>query len=77
MSKRRNSGKLTSQQSGKPVKITLGLPADLAIRFTVHAGMAGLSKSELFADLVKAGCRRFVVHDLARTAAAPAESDAA
>ena len=77
MSKRRNSGKLTSQQSGKPVKITLGLPADLAIRFTVHAGVAGLSKSALFAELVRAGCRRYVVHDLAKQAGEPDESDAA
>ena len=64
MSKRRNSGKPTPQQDEKPVKLTLQLSADLAKRFGVHAEMTGCSKSELFAELVRAGCRRYVFEPL-------------
>ena len=76
MSKRRNPGKPSPQQDEKPVKLTLQLSGDLAKRFGVHAEMSGLSKSELFAELVKAGCRRYVVSDR-QGAGEPAESDAA
>jgi hypothetical protein len=75
MSRRRAPGKPAPQQDEKPVKLTLQLSADLAKRFGVHAEMMGLSKSELFADLVRAGCKRFVVSD--RDRADPAGADAA
>jgi hypothetical protein len=39
--------------------------------------MVGMSKSGLFAELVRAGCRRFVVSDRERAAGDPAETDAA
>ncbi len=75
MSRKRAPGKPSPQQADPPVKITLQLPADLAKRFGVHAEMVGLNKSELFAELVKAGCKRFVVSD--RERAETAEADAA
>ncbi len=63
MARKRQTSKPADQQAEKPVKLTLTLAGDLAKRFGVHAEMAGLSKSELFADLVKTGCRRWVVSD--------------
>jgi hypothetical protein len=63
MAKRRLTGKPDPQQPEKPVKLTLQLSPDLARRFGVHAEMMGLSKSDLFAELVKAGCKRFIVSD--------------
>lgn len=48
------------------MKLTLYLPADLAKRFGVHAQMTDLDKSELFAEMVRTHCRRFVVHDHGR-----------
>jgi hypothetical protein len=77
MSKRRTPGKPAPQPDDKPVKLTLTLPAELAKRFGVHAEMMGLSKSDLFAELVKTGCRRFIVHDHGKEADALAEPDAA
>jgi len=66
MAKRRTTSKPASQPDEKPVKLTLQLPAELARRFGVHAEMTGQSKSELFAELVRDGCRRYVVHDHGR-----------
>lgn len=63
MSRKRQDARPADRPDVKPVKLTLTLPADLARRFGVHAEMSGLSKSELFADLVKTGCRRYVVSD--------------
>jgi hypothetical protein len=63
MSRRRAAGNPADRAADKPVKLTVSLPADLARRFGVHAEMMGVGKSDLFAELVKAGCRRFVVHD--------------
>ena len=63
MSKKRQAGKTPDRPEERPAKITLTLPAELAKRFGVHAEMMGLSKSDLFAELVRAGCRRFVVSD--------------
>lgn len=77
MTRRRNTGKPDPQQDVKPVKLTLQLPAELAKRFGVHAEMVGLSKSDLFAELVKAGCKRFVVSDRERGPGEAAETDAA
>lgn len=55
-----------------------GSPAELAKRFGVHAEMTGLSKSARFAELVRAGCKRFVVSDRERGPGEPAaEVDAA
>jgi hypothetical protein len=45
-------------------------------RFAVHAAMTGLDRSELFAELVKAGCRRSVVSHHQVMAEEPAEPDA-
>jgi len=59
------------------VKHTLYLDADLSRRFSVHAAMTGMDKSELFAELVRAGCRRFVVSDRERGPGDSADPDAA
>ena len=48
--------------------------ADPAKRFAVPAAMLGMDKSELLADLIKAGCKRFVVND--RESGAGGETDA-
>jgi hypothetical protein len=77
MSRRRAAGKPADRPGDKPVKLTLCLPAELARRFGVHAEMTGVGKSDLFAELVKTGCRRFVVHDHAKAAAEPPEPEAA
>ena len=63
--------------SGISLKLNLSLPPDLARRFGVHAEMMGMSKSDLFAELVRAGCKRFVVSDRERAAEDLAEPDAA
>lgn len=77
MSKRRAPVKTETRPDDKPVKLTLQLHADLARRFGVHAEMIGLSKSELFAELVRTGCKRFVVSDRAQIVGEPPETDAA
>lgn len=78
MSRRRTPGKPADRIDEKPVKLTLTLTAELARRFGVHAEMSGQSKSELFAELVKAGCRRWVVSDRqAREGEPTAEGEAA
>ena len=63
MARSRPAAKPETPQAGSAVKLNLSLPADLARRFGVHAEMAGISKSDLFAELVRGGCRRYVVHD--------------
>ena len=75
MSKRRISSKPTAQPDDKPVKITLQVSAELAKRLGVHAEMLGMSKSDLFAELVKTGCKRFVVHDHGKESGEPVEVD--
>ena len=78
MSKRRPAGKPAPQQAEPPVKLTLSVPADLAKRFAVHAAATGMSKTDLFAELVRQGCRRFVLSDRERGPdETPAEVDAA
>lgn len=72
---RRRDVKPSSRADVKRVKLTLYLDADLAKRFSVHAAMTGVDKSELFADLVRAGCKRFRVSDLEKND--PGEMDAA
>lgn len=63
MARKRIPSKPAGPQDDKPVKLTLTLPGDLARRFGVHAEMQGVSKSELFAQLVRDGCKRYVVSD--------------
>jgi hypothetical protein len=81
MARRRTGGvggKAAPQQDEKSVKLNLSLPPDLARRFGVHAEMVGMTKSELFAELVRAGCKRFVVSDRERgPGEPPAEGEAA
>jgi len=77
MSRRRTGARPAPQEAEKPVKLNLSLAPDLARRFGVHAEMVGMSKSELFAELVKAGCKRFVVSDRERGPGEPTEADAA
>lgn len=62
-SRRRQASKPAKPLDGEKVKVTLYLPADLAKRFTVHAAMTGQDKSALFAELVRNGCKRFVISD--------------
>jgi metal-responsive CopG/Arc/MetJ family transcriptional regulator len=64
MARTRAAAKAETPQSASVVKFNLTLPADLARRFGVHAEMLGIkSKSEMFAELVRTGCKRYVVHD--------------
>jgi hypothetical protein len=78
MSKRRTPVKPADRHDEKPVKVTLSIPAEVAKRFAVHAAALGMSKSDLFADLVRQGCRRFVLSDRERGPGEPAnEVDAA
>jgi hypothetical protein len=48
------------------MKLTLSVPVDTARRFAVHAAATGMSKSDLFAELVRQGYRRFVLSDRER-----------
>lgn len=66
--RKRQSAKASGSQDAQKVKLTLYLPAELAKRFGVHAEMMDLDKSELFAEMVRSYCRRFVVHDHGREA---------
>jgi hypothetical protein len=61
--RRRQAAKASGPQDAQKVKLTLYLPPELAKRFGVHAEMTDQDKSELFAEMVRAYCRRFVVHD--------------
>lgn len=67
--RKRQAAKTPSPQDVQKVKLTLYLPGELAKRFAVHAEMVELDKSELFAELVRVHCRRFVVHDHGKDAA--------
>ena len=68
--RRRQAAKASGSQDAQKVKLTLYLPPDLAKRFGVHAEMMDLDKSELFAEMVRAHCKRFVVHDHGKDAGA-------
>ncbi|MBV8230888.1 MAG: hypothetical protein JO329_12945 [Planctomycetaceae bacterium] len=72
-SRKRPASKTASQHDDKRVKVTLYLPAELARRFAVHAVQTDMDKSELFAEMVRAHCSRYVVHDRGR---GPGESAA-
>jgi hypothetical protein len=66
--RRRQVSRASGPQDAQKVKLTLYLPPELAKRFGVHAEMMDLDKSELFAEMVRTHCRRFVVHDHGREA---------
>jgi hypothetical protein len=55
----------------------LYLPPDLLKKFSVPATMVDMDKSELFAEMVRVHCRRFVVHDHGKDAGESAEAGAA
>ena len=75
--RKRANAKAASRPGAERVKLTLYLDADLAKRFSVHAAMMGLDKSELFGELVRAGCKRFVVSDRERGPGEATDTDAA
>lgn len=61
--RRRSPSKTASRQDDQKVKVTLYIAADLAKRFAVHATYTDMDRSELFAEMVKEHCKRFVVSD--------------
>jgi hypothetical protein len=75
--RRRSTSKASSPQNVKRVKLTLYLDTDLAKRFAVHAEMMEQDKSELFAEMVRTHCRRFIVHDRDRGSGETAAPDGA
>jgi hypothetical protein len=77
MARTRTGSRPDPQQPEKPAKLTLTLPADLARRFGIHAEMLGMTKSDLFAEMVRTQCRRFVVHDHGKDGGESADAGAA
>ncbi len=75
--RKRVAAKPSSRPDAERVKLTLYLDAPLARRFAVHAAMTGVDRSGLFAELVRAHCRRFVVSDRQAAAEGGAEPDGA
>ena len=65
--RKRSVGKTANRQDEQKVKVTLYLPADLAKRFAVHATYSDMDRSELFAELIREHCKRFVVSDRLKT----------
>jgi hypothetical protein len=61
--RKRSASKTPNRQDALKVKVTLYLPGDLEKRFAVHAIHSGLDRSELFAEMVRQHCRRYVVSD--------------
>jgi hypothetical protein len=74
--KPRRAAKPEDRGRDRPEKITLTVPAEWKRRFAVHADMTGMTKSALFVELVKAGCRRFVISDRERAEKPPEETAA-
>ncbi len=74
--RKRAASKTASRQDDQKVKVTLYLPADLAKRFAVHATYTDMDRSELFAEMVREHCKRFVVSDRSRAQDENAESAA-
>jgi len=74
--RKRPAVKASSRPDAERVKMTLYLDFDLSKRFTVHAAMTGVDRSKLFAEMVRAHCRRCVVSDRERGAGEPPEADA-
>lgn len=75
--RKRSAAKASGRHDAERVKLTLYLDADLSKRFTVHAAMTGVDRSQLFAEMVKAHCRRFVVSDRASAPGGPVDTDGA
>jgi len=75
--RKRPAARASSRPDAERLKLTLYLDADLSRRFTVHAAMTGVDRSTLFAEMVRAHCRRFVVSDRERGPGEAAEPDAA
>jgi hypothetical protein len=59
----RKDGKTSSRTRGSTVKRTISLTAEASHRLDVHAVGLGLDVSALVEQLVRAHCRRFVLHD--------------
>jgi len=74
--RRRKAGK-TPSQPGAKVKLTLRVDVDTAERFKLHALMTRKEQCDLFAEMVKTHCRRFVVHDHGKDAGSADDSSAA
>lgn len=72
--RRRSGVKTASRQGDQKVKVTLYLSADLAKRFAVHATYTDMDRSELFAQMVREHCKRFVVSDRSKPQEENAES---
>lgn len=62
----RRAARTPRRADASRAKLTLYLDAELARRFAVHATMTGVDRSELFAEMVRTTCRRFVVSDRER-----------
>ena len=63
---RKKAAKPSSRQDEPKAKLTLYVPADLAKRFATHAVYSDMDRSELFAEMIRQHCRRFVVSDRAK-----------
>jgi hypothetical protein len=70
---RRRAAKPSQRQDEPKAKLTLYVPADLAKRFATHAVYTDMDRSELFAEMIRQHCRRFVVSDRARSEGDSAE----
>jgi hypothetical protein len=66
--RRRTPAKSSCRQDEAKTKLTLYVPADLAKRFATHAVYSDMDRSELFAEMIREHCRRFVVSDRAKPA---------
>lgn len=72
--RKRVAAKSQSRQYDLKVKLTLYVPADLAKRFAVHATYSDMDRSELFAEMIREHCKRYVVSDRSKAQDdAPAE----
>lgn len=72
--RKRSPGKTANRQDDTKVKLTLYVPADLAKRFAVHATYSDMDRSELFAEMIREHCKRYVVSDRSKAQDdAPAE----
>jgi hypothetical protein len=61
--RKRSSAKTASLQDDTKVKLTLYVQPDLAKRFAVHATYSDMDRSELFAEMIREHCKRYVVSD--------------
>ena len=63
--RKRAAAKSSTRSDDQKTKLTLYVPADLAKRFAVHATYSDMDRSELFSEMIREHCRRFVVSDRA------------